>query len=112
MWLLSVHAEDDYNYDYDDHKCNKTESIIGGTVQYSKDGSEVTYNCNDGFTPFPISKKVCNSKGKWEPEISRVICEGQVAVDDIKKDHIKLAINIYIFIFWKKLNLTCHDCLF
>ncbi|KAM9468505.1 complement C2 [Clarias gariepinus] len=80
-----VHAEDDYNYDYDDHKCNKTESIIGGTVQYSKDGSEVTYNCNDGFTPFPISKKVCNSKGKWEPEISRVICEEESDYDDINE---------------------------
>ncbi|KAF5897730.1 complement factor B-like [Clarias magur] len=83
-----VHAVDDYNYDYDDHKCSKTESIIGGTVQYSKDGavgSEVTYICNDGFTPYPISKKVCNSKGKWEPEISRVICEEETDYDDIEE---------------------------
>lgn len=62
-----------------------TESIIGGTVKYSKDGavgSEVNYYCKDGFIPYPIFKKTCNSRGKWEPEISRVICEGQMAIDD------------------------------
>lgn len=61
------------------------QSIIGGTVKYSKDGavgSEVTYYCKDGFKPYPIFKKTCNSKGKWEPEISRVICEGLMAIDD------------------------------
>ncbi|KAI5625623.1 complement C2 [Silurus asotus] len=78
-----VHLEDeyDYDYDYDDQKCSMTESIIGGTVEYSKEGkrgSEVTYHCKDGFKPYPIYKKTCSSKGKWEPEISRVICDEEL----------------------------------
>lgn len=84
IWLLSVHAEDDYYYDDDTQKCALNESIIGGTVKYSNVGavgSEVTYYCEDGFKPYPILKKICSSKGKWEPEISRVICEGQMATD-------------------------------
>ncbi|KAG7321804.1 hypothetical protein KOW79_014662 [Hemibagrus wyckioides] len=75
-----VHAQYNYDddYDYDDEKCKMTESIIGGTVKYSNNGfvrSEVTYHCKDGYKPYPISKKICKSTGKWEPDISRVICE-------------------------------------
>lgn len=81
--MLSVHTEYNYDDDYDDddEKCKMTESIIGGTVKYSNNGfvkSEVTYHCKDGYKPYPISKKICKSTGKWEPEISRVICEGQM----------------------------------
>ncbi|XP_026790496.3 complement factor B [Pangasianodon hypophthalmus] len=88
--ICKVHAADNYNYDYDydDQKCSMTESIIGGTVKYSRDGavgSEVTYYCKDGFKPYPIFKKICNSKGKWEPEISRVICEEESDYDDIEE---------------------------
>lgn len=60
--------------------CNTTESISGGTVTYSKGGtagSEVTYHCKDGFKPYPVFKKVCSSKGLWEPKTSRMKCEGE-----------------------------------
>ncbi|XP_060754099.1 complement factor B [Neoarius graeffei] len=86
--FCKVHAEDDYYYDDDTQKCALNESIIGGTVKYSNDGavgSEATYYCEDGFKPYPILKKICSSKGKWEPEISRVICEEKFDYDDIEE---------------------------
>ncbi|KAK3531783.1 hypothetical protein QTP70_029747, partial [Hemibagrus guttatus] len=84
------HAEYTYedDYDYDDQKCSMTESIIGGTVKYSNNGSvksEVTYYCKDGYKPYPISKKICKPTGKWEPDISRVICEEALDYDDIEE---------------------------
>ncbi|KAI4901371.1 hypothetical protein NFI96_014155, partial [Prochilodus magdalenae] len=89
MFPISVHT-DDYNYDYygDLTDCNTTESISGGTVKYSKGGtvgSEVTYSCTDGWKPYPVSKKICSSKGKWEPTTSRVKCEEEIDYGDYEE---------------------------
>ncbi|XP_062872831.1 complement factor B [Trichomycterus rosablanca] len=82
---LHISTGEDY-YDYGEPKnCEKTESIIGGRVDYPNGvavGSEVTYHCKDGFKPYPVSKKICNSEGKWEPKISRVICEEEDDYED------------------------------
>ncbi|XP_053502460.1 complement factor B [Ictalurus furcatus] len=86
--IAKVQAENDYDYEDDNQKCSTTESFKGVTVKYSNNGnvgSEATYHCKDGYKPYPISKKTCNSKGKWEPEISRVICEEESDYDDIEE---------------------------
>ncbi|GAA6098598.1 complement factor B isoform X1 [Tachysurus ichikawai] len=90
VFIGKVHAEDNYEdyQDYDDQKCSMTESIIGGTVKYSNNGfvkSEVTYFCKDGFKPYPIPQKICKPTGKWEPDISRVVCEEELDYDDIEE---------------------------
>ncbi|XP_073674042.1 complement C2 [Garra rufa] len=71
-----------YDYDYEENvpkNCStSSESIIGGMVEYSNGGavgSRLIYHCSDGFEPYPISQKVCNSKGEWKPKVSRVKCE-------------------------------------
>ncbi|KAL1260174.1 hypothetical protein QQF64_008001 [Cirrhinus molitorella] len=74
-------VQSQYDYDYEENvpkNCNTSESIIGGTVEYSKGGaagSLLIYHCSDGFEPYPISQKVCSSNGEWEPKVSRVRCE-------------------------------------
>lgn len=88
-----------------------TESIIGGTVKYSNDGavgSEVTYYCEDGFKPYPILKKICNSKRKWEPEISRVLCEGQIAIDGTKIITILLFTFTFFFVKFSLKKTTSY----
>ncbi|XP_016383624.1 complement C2 isoform X2 [Sinocyclocheilus rhinocerous] len=70
-----------YDYDYEENvpkTCNTSESIIGGTVEYSNGaaaGSLLIYHCSNGFEPYPIKQKVCSSAGEWEPKVSKVKCE-------------------------------------
>ncbi|XP_047676936.1 complement factor B isoform X1 [Tachysurus fulvidraco] len=89
VFIGKVHAEDyEDDQDDDDQTCSMTESIIGGTVKYSNNGlvkSEVTYFCKDGFKPYPIPKKICKPTGKWEPDISRVVCEEEIDYDYIEE---------------------------
>nr|WFR52978.1 complement factor B [Squaliobarbus curriculus] len=78
---LHKEMQSEYDYDYglkEPKNCTTSESIIGGTVEYSNGGvvgSLIIYHCRDGFEPYPISQKVCSSDGEWEPRISRVKCE-------------------------------------
>ncbi|XP_076833277.1 complement C2 [Brachyhypopomus gauderio] len=79
-----VYAQDDYYYD-DSTSCAMLESISGGSVRYSSGGaagSEVTYQCRDGFKPYPVFKKVCSSTGEWEPKVSRLRCEEEDDYED------------------------------
>nr|AFD18593.1 Bf/C2B [Ctenopharyngodon idella] len=77
--VSEVQSEYDYDYDLKESKnCTTSESIIGGTVEYSNGGvvgSLLIYHCRDGFEPYPITQKVCSSDGEWEPRVSRVKCE-------------------------------------
>uniref|UniRef100_A0AAR2JLN0 C3/C5 convertase n=1 Tax=Pygocentrus nattereri TaxID=42514 RepID=A0AAR2JLN0_PYGNA len=87
--FFSGHTSD-YNYDYYESNCKLSESISGGTVTYSNEGavgSEVTYQCKDGFKPYPVSKKVCSSKGIWEPKTSRMKCEEEFDYGDYEEPH-------------------------
>ncbi|XP_072547227.1 complement factor B [Salminus brasiliensis] len=91
--IAKVHTEDYHDYDYSEgsntvKSCNMTESIRGGTVGYSKEGavgSKVTYHCEDGFEPYPVSEKVCNTKGTWEPKTSRMKCEEKMDYGDYEE---------------------------
>ncbi len=73
-----------YDYEYEENvpkNCSTSESITGGTVEYSSGGavgSLLIYHCGDGFEPYPISQKVCSSDGEWKPKVSRVKCEGSL----------------------------------
>ncbi|XP_026861603.2 complement factor B [Electrophorus electricus] len=83
-----VCAQDDYDYYYDAKSCALSESITGGTVKYSNGGavgSEVTYQCKDGFKPYPVFKKVCSSNGEWEPKVARVKCEEEGDYEDYEE---------------------------
>ncbi|TSN57739.1 Complement factor B [Bagarius yarrelli] len=59
--------------DYDDieepqRNCSVTETIKGGRVSYSNEGLEgsvLTYHCNLGYYAYPVSTRVCNSRGEW-----------------------------------------------
>ncbi|XP_056329362.1 complement factor B [Danio aesculapii] len=79
--LSEVHSEYDYDYGLGESvskSCSVSESISGGTVEFSSGGSvgsRMIYHCTDGFQPYPISQRVCNSNGEWEPKVSRVKCE-------------------------------------
>lgn len=75
-----------YDYEYEDNvpkNCTTSESITGGTVEYSNGGaagSLLIYHCSAGFEPYPISQKVCSSDGEWKPKVTRVKCEGNRSV--------------------------------
>ncbi|CAM4558034.1 unnamed protein product [Leuciscus chuanchicus] len=83
LYISVSEVQSGYDYDYDlgenePKNCTTSESIIGGTVEYSNGGvvgSRIIYHCSDGFEPYPISQKVCSSDGEWEPRVSRVKCE-------------------------------------
>ncbi|XP_057207733.1 complement C2 [Triplophysa rosa] len=79
--FVSVQSENDYDYDYEGSvpkNCPTSESIAGGTVEYSNNGvvgSLLIFHCSKGFEPYPVSQKICNSDGEWAPKISRIKCE-------------------------------------
>ncbi|XP_067306042.1 complement factor B [Pseudorasbora parva] len=78
IFVSEVQSEYEYEYENEPKNCTASESIIGGTVEYSNGGvvgSLLIYHCSDGFEPYPISQKVCSSDGEWEPRVSRVKCE-------------------------------------
>lgn len=80
LYISVSEVQSGYDYDYENEpkNCTTSESIIGGTVEYSNGGvvgSRLIYHCSDGFEPYPISQKVCSSDGGWEPRVSRVKCE-------------------------------------
>uniref|UniRef100_W5KSC4 C3/C5 convertase n=1 Tax=Astyanax mexicanus TaxID=7994 RepID=W5KSC4_ASTMX len=89
---ITIVKGDDYFDYYDEPKehknCSLTEIIRKGTVNYSKGGavgSEVTYLCKDGYKPYPVSKKVCSSKGTWEPKTSTPKCEEDIDYGDYEE---------------------------
>nr|BAA34707.1 complement factor B/C2B [Cyprinus carpio] len=81
MYISVCEVQSQYDYEYEDNlpkNCTTSESITGGTVEYSNGGaagSLLIYHCSAGFEPYPISQKVCSSDGEWKPKVSRVKCE-------------------------------------
>ncbi|XP_072249057.1 complement C2 [Leuresthes tenuis] len=84
LWiLLSISIQgvslQEYNYDYEEEagyedaqplNCSTTESIKGGSVTYSQgglEGSVLTYHCDLGTYPSPVSYRVCGADGEWSP---------------------------------------------
>ncbi|KAL2096605.1 hypothetical protein ACEWY4_008753 [Coilia grayii] len=70
MWVHTSLADDDT--DYGPTECLTSESITGGTVEYSDGGNEhsvLTYKCPSGFEPFPVSSRSCVD-GEWSPMTS------------------------------------------
>nr|XP_055051749.1 complement C2 isoform X1 [Misgurnus anguillicaudatus] len=78
VFICKVQSENYYDREESVKNCPTSESIIGGTVEYSNNGvvgSLLVYHCSDGFEPYPVSQKTCNSNGEWEPKGSRIKCE-------------------------------------
>ncbi|XP_043114762.1 complement C2 [Puntigrus tetrazona] len=81
LYVSVCEVRSQYDYDYEESvpkNCSTSESISGGTVEYSKGGaagSLLIYHCRDGFEPYPVGQKVCSSDGEWKPKVSRVKCE-------------------------------------
>ncbi|XP_068173158.1 complement C2 [Antennarius striatus] len=62
---------DEYTYEdetYEPLSCSVAESIKDGHVTYSQgglEGSVLTYHCNPGQYPFPVSSRLCGAGGAW-----------------------------------------------
>lgn len=69
MQCLIILEESDYDDIEEPQKnCSVGEMIKDGSVSYSDEGFEgsvLTYHCETGFYPFPVSTRVCFSGGKW-----------------------------------------------
>ncbi|XP_043974778.1 complement C2 [Gambusia affinis] len=91
---------DYYSETYDDQgplNCSTTETIKGGNVTYSEEGMEgsvMTYHCDPGKFPHPVSNRICGADGEWSPMrlpsgrlVSRpsckdMMCPGQLQLDN------------------------------
>uniref|UniRef100_A0A3B5L4N1 C3/C5 convertase n=1 Tax=Xiphophorus couchianus TaxID=32473 RepID=A0A3B5L4N1_9TELE len=97
---VSPQELDYYSETYDDQgplNCSTTETIKGGNVTYSEgglEGSVMTYHCNPGKFPHPVSDRICGADGEWSPLrlpsgrlVSRpsckdMMCPGQLQLDN------------------------------
>ncbi|KAG7470817.1 hypothetical protein MATL_G00117700 [Megalops atlanticus] len=87
----------DYDYAYLPKNCSVSESIAGGWVSYSEGGaagSTLTYHCEEGHYPFPVSQRVCSTEGEWstmrlangrtvaQATCKEVLCPAQLQLDN------------------------------
>ncbi|KAM4741959.1 complement C2 [Anableps anableps] len=100
--ILEVALQDsDYDYiayDYQEPlNCSTTETIKGGHVTYSQggmEGSVMTYHCEPGKFPHPVSYRTCGADGDWSPmrlpsgrlvsqaSCKDMLCPGQLQLDN------------------------------
>uniref|UniRef100_A0A671NTH4 C3/C5 convertase n=1 Tax=Sinocyclocheilus anshuiensis TaxID=1608454 RepID=A0A671NTH4_9TELE len=102
LYISVCEVQAQYDYDYEENvpkTCTTSESIIGGTVEYSNGaaaGSLLIYHCSDGFEPYPIKQKVCSSTGEWEPKVSKVKCEETSDYGDYKEPQKNCSLDVSI----------------
>ncbi|XP_030634669.1 complement factor B isoform X2 [Chanos chanos] len=106
VWIeqvsLVICQEKEGDYDYGDYEvevknCSMSEVIEGGNVSYSNlgfEGSMLTYHCQAGYYPYPVSQKICNSEGQWsamglpfgkpvtKAKCKEVFCPAQLQLDN------------------------------
>uniref|UniRef100_UPI0037E805C9 complement factor B n=1 Tax=Semicossyphus pulcher TaxID=241346 RepID=UPI0037E805C9 len=108
LWILLFSSvqevflqELDYDYgayeDSEPRNCSTTESIRGGHVTYSQgglEGSELTYHCDPGQYPSPVSYRTCSADGEWSPmtlpsgrQVSRAACKDVLCPAQLQLDH-------------------------
>uniref|UniRef100_A0A3B3X2T5 C3/C5 convertase n=1 Tax=Poecilia mexicana TaxID=48701 RepID=A0A3B3X2T5_9TELE len=98
--ILAPQEFDYYSETYDDQgplNCSTMETIKGGSVTYSEggmEGSVMTYHCDPGKFPHPVSDRICGADGEWSPMrlpsgrlVSRptckdMMCPGQLQLDN------------------------------
>ena len=79
---------------------------FGGDITSTLEGSEITYQCDDGLTPEGTMTAVCGEDGEWRPNPGDVECR--------KNDRLSTGITIrhtvqvYIYYsFQERQNATC-----
>lgn len=80
-WLLILEESDYDDINEPQKNCSVAETIKGGSVSYSNgglEGSVLTYHCNFGYYPYPVSKRVCNPGGEWLIRVSTATCKGNL----------------------------------
>uniref|UniRef100_A0AAY4CA40 C3/C5 convertase n=1 Tax=Denticeps clupeoides TaxID=299321 RepID=A0AAY4CA40_9TELE len=100
LWAIlkgSSDFEDDYEEAEEWRNCSTSESISKGQVSYSMEGvagSELTYECQDNYYPYPVRTRVCGSDGNWTPmrlasgrPTSRATCKEILCPAQIQLDH-------------------------
>lgn len=86
---MIILEESDYGDIVEPQKnCSVAETIKGGSVSYSSEGLEgsvLTYHCEFGYYPFPVSTRVCIAGGEWSimtlpngKTVSTATCKGAV----------------------------------
>ncbi|KAI3354557.1 hypothetical protein L3Q82_019056 [Scortum barcoo] len=94
------YSEFDYEYGaYEDSQlnCSTTESIKGGHVTYSQgglQGSVLTYHCDPGKYPFPVSYRLCSADGEWSTmrlangrQVPQATCKDIMCPAQLQLDH-------------------------
>lgn len=88
QWCLILEETDYDDIEEPKKNCSVAEMIKGGSVSYSNkglEGSVLTYTCNIGYYPYPVTTRVCNSRGEWSTMIlpngktvSTATCKGKL----------------------------------
>uniref|UniRef100_A0A8C8GP59 C3/C5 convertase n=1 Tax=Oncorhynchus tshawytscha TaxID=74940 RepID=A0A8C8GP59_ONCTS len=97
---ISVWMQGEDYGDYEDEppqNCSIAEKIRGGNVSYSQAGTEgsvLTYHCEAGHYPYPISQRVCSADGEWSSmrladgrRVSRASCKEIMCPGQLQLDH-------------------------
>ena len=79
---------------------------FGGDITSTVEGSEITYQCDDGFTPEGTMTAVCGEDGEWRPNPGDVECR--------KNDTLSTGITIrhtlvFLFVSWLCRGIYIHS---
>ena len=70
-FTLSLHYSPIVDCGYPDPPVNGS---FGGDITSTVEGSEITYQCDDGLTPEGTMTAVCGEDGEWRPNPGDVEC--------------------------------------
>ena len=79
---------------------------FGGDLTSTVEGSEITYQCDDGLTPEGIMTAVCGEDGEWRPNPGDVECR--------KNDTLSTGITIWhtlvcLYVSWLCQGIYIHS---
>uniref|UniRef100_A0A8C1LW59 C3/C5 convertase n=1 Tax=Cyprinus carpio TaxID=7962 RepID=A0A8C1LW59_CYPCA len=112
-----------YDYEYEDNlpkNCTTSESITGGTVEYSNggglEGSVLTYHCKAGHYPFPATQRVCDRDGEWSAmrllngqKILKAVCKEILCPAQLQLDNGQFWPRRQWFKIGEKQTFSCHE---
>uniref|UniRef100_A0A9J7ZAK6 C3/C5 convertase n=1 Tax=Cyprinus carpio carpio TaxID=630221 RepID=A0A9J7ZAK6_CYPCA len=100
--------------------CTTSESITGGTVEYSNggglEGSVLTYHCKAGHYPFPATQRVCDRDGEWSAmrllngqKILKAVCKEILCPAQLQLDNGQFWPRRQWFKIGEKQTFSCHE---